>query len=201
MIDYETLTKKQQNRYHRILKLAEELFYEHGFYKLSLSELTAKLKVSRSTIYEYFDSKEGLVETIALRFGQKLDDILYSTIKDKKLSTRKKFIAIAQAQGQIIKGKNKHKFIQDLRVHTPHIFDKFEKGRKERVKKGYQVLIKQGVWEGLFDKKLPEDFLLQLYLKMGQLVSDTDILEHTSISKEKAMEVIIRIYLNGAKKI
>ena len=55
MIDYNTLTEKQQKRYDRILLIAEDLMYQQGFYKLSLTDLTNKLRVIRSTIYDYFD--------------------------------------------------------------------------------------------------------------------------------------------------
>ena len=36
---------------------------------------------------------------------------------------------------------------------------------------------------------------------MGQLPCDTNLMENTSMNKNEAMETIIRIFLNGAKKI
>jgi len=201
MMEETQLTDKQHKRYERILVLAEEMIYEQGFYKLSLEDLTRHLRVSRSTIYENFGSKEGLVEKIVERFTHRLNTGLESIVKNDALSTVEKFIAIAQTQGEIANGRNDHKLLRDLKIHLPHLYATFEKGRKKREAEGYSVIVAQGIKEGIFDQNLPPDFVLQLYLKMGQLVCDTDILEHTSMNKTEAMETVIRIFLNGAKKI
>ena len=201
MIAYKELTEKQQKRYDRILEMAEELIHEHGFYKLSLTELTEKLRISRSTIYENFGSKEGIVEKVVESFSKKLDESLAAVIQNEELNTVEKFIAIANTQGQMLNGKSDHKMLHDLRIHMPYLFKQFEKGRKQREINGYKVLVDQGIREGLFDSKLPSDFLLQLYLKMGRLLCDTDLLENTSMSKENAMETIVKIYLNGTKNL
>lgn len=201
MIIYKDLTKKQQTRYDRIIETTEELIHEKGFYKLSLSELTETLRISRSTIYENFGSKEGIVEKVVENFSRRLDEGLQSVIENKSLNTIEKFIAVAKTQGKILNGKSDHRLLNDLRVHLPYLYKQFEKGRKRRELNGYKVLVDQGIKEGLFDSKLPPDFLLQLYLKMGQLVSDTNLLENTSMNKENAMEIIVKIYLNGTKKM
>ena len=201
MIAFDEMTERQKMRYERIVNLAEEMIFEYGFHKLSLAELTDMLRISRSTIYENFGSKEGLVETIVDRFSERLNTGLKSVLENKELNTFEKFIAVAQTQSEMLNGKNDHKFLNDLKIHTPHIYKKFEKGRKKREATGYKTLIDQGIKEGLFDKNLPPDFLLQLYLKMGQLVCDTNLLENTSMNKTDAMETIVRIFLNGAKKL
>lgn len=200
MIELNTLSDKQQKRYRRILAQAEELFHERGFYKLSLAELTQELRISRSTIYEHFGSKEGLVEAVVDSFSQRLNEGLASVV-ESELSTTDKFIAVAQIQGKSLNGKGDHKFLHDLRVHLPEAYERFMEGRKQREITGYGVLIESGLKEGLFDPNIPSDFLLQLYLKMGQMVGDTNLLENTSMGKEKAMELIVKVFLNGTQKI
>lgn len=200
MIDKSTLNQKQLKRYNRIVSIAEELMYQQGFYKLSLTELTQKLKVSRSTIYEYFDSKEGLVEVVVDTLTERLNTTLELILQSDGLSTYEKFIHLAQEQSQNLNA-NCYRLLNDLKIHTPQIFQKFEAGRKLREQNGYQRLVEEGVAEGLFDPSLNQDFLVQLYLKMGQLISDTDLLENVSMNKAEAMQTIIKIYINGAQKM
>ena len=200
MMEDQQLTEKQQQRYDRILTQAEAMFYEQGFYKLSLAQLTQQLRISRSTIYEYFGSKEGLVEAVTKELTRRLDKGLEEVVHHPELSTFDKFIAVTQTQSEMLKG-NCYKLLSDLKVHLPHVYETFEAGRKQREASGYRVLVQRGMKEGLFDKRLPEDFLVQLYVKMGQLLSDTDLFQHISMTKAEAMEKIIRIYLNGAKKV
>ena len=166
MKDYDDLTSKQKLRYDKILYFAEEWICEHGFYKMSLDDLTKQLKISRSTIYENFGSKEGLVEKVVEVFGKQLDQDLEEILSDNKLSTYEKFLAVASKQGNALEGKHCYNFMNDLKIHTPHLNKKYEKGRKNRILKYYKPLIDQGIKEGFFDKKLKPDFLLQVYLKI-----------------------------------
>lgn len=200
MIDYNSLTDKQQRRYDRIVGVAEDLFYENGFYKLSLTELTNKLRISRSTIYEYFDTKEGLVEIVVDSISKRLDNSLTTILKNKELRIFDKFIQLAQAQSENLNA-NCYRLLNDLKIHLPEIYQKFENGRKNREQNGYKLLIEQGLKEGIFNNKIDKDFLVQLYLKMGQLTGETDILDHIKMNKKEAMESIIAVFLNGTKKV
>ena len=199
MIDYNTLTEKQQKRYDRILLIAEDLMYQQGFYKLSLTDLTNKLKISRSTVYEYFDSKEGLAEKVIDRISERLDQTLEETVKNKTLDSYERFIQLAQAQSDNLNA-NCYRLLNDLKIHLPQLYDKFEGGRINRKKNGYSALIEQGIKEGIFDSTFDRDFLVQLYLKMGQLTGDTDILDHISMNKQEAMVAIMKVFLKGTKK-
>jgi len=201
MIDYDLLTERQRKRYDRIVHTTEMLIYEQGFYKLSLTELTQKLNVSRSTIYENFGSKEGLIEAVVRRYDQRFDEALQKVLSNKKLSIRNKFIAVANQLTESIEGKNTYRFLTDLKTHLPDLYALYSEGRNRRVRYCYRPLVKEGFEKGIFDKSLKPDFILQTYLKLTQMICETDIIEKSSISKTEAMDTIIKIFLNGAKKI
>jgi len=48
-----------------ILDTALELFANEGFFKTSISEIAKKAGISKGLIYNYFESKEALIRTIA----------------------------------------------------------------------------------------------------------------------------------------
>lgn len=48
-----------------ILDTALELFANEGFFKTSISEIAKKAGISKGLIYNYFESKEDLIRTIA----------------------------------------------------------------------------------------------------------------------------------------
>ncbi|MCK4346896.1 MAG: TetR/AcrR family transcriptional regulator [Bacteroidales bacterium] len=48
-----------------ILDTALELFANEGFFKTSISDITKKAGISKGLIYNYFESKEALIRTIA----------------------------------------------------------------------------------------------------------------------------------------
>lgn len=201
MIDYNSLAEKQKKRYDRILQQSYDMVINDGFYKLSLSDITSKLRVSRSTIYENFGSKEGLIEQIVKRYDENLNKGLLDIMANKKISTYDRFLAISDQLAKNSPSRNIHKFYTDLKIHLPEFFDQYLEGRNKRIELVYKPLIQEGIKKKLFDKNIPEDFLLQSYLKSSQMVCETNMLENSTISKLEAMNLMTRIFLNGAKAI
>lgn len=195
------MTEKQKKRYERILKLTSDIVLDEGFYKLSLSNLTEKLRISRSTIYENFGSKEGLIFKIVERYDEQLNHGLLDIMKNKEISTYDRFLAISDQLAKNSPSRNIYKFYNDLKIHLPELFEHYLVGRNKRIEKVYKPLIREGMKKKLFDKRIPEDFLLQSYLKSSQMVCETDMLENSNLSKIEAMNLMTRIFLNGAKAI
>jgi len=199
--DISQLTDKQRKRYHRIVKVAGEIMLEQGFYKLSLAELTSQLRISKATIYENFGSKEGLIEKVVQRYDEQLNEGLMEIMKDKKISTYDRFLAISDQLAKNSPSRNIYKFYNDLKIHLPELYEQYLVGRQKRIDEVYHPLIKEGIKKKLFDKNIPEDFLLQSYLKSSQMVCETDMMENSKLSKMEAMNYMTRIFLNGAKSI
>jgi len=65
-----------KNRKIEIIKTAEKRFIKHGLNKTTLDEIARDLRLGKSTIYHYFDSKEELYyETIKNEIKEYLDEI------------------------------------------------------------------------------------------------------------------------------
>ena len=60
------LTKKEQ-----IEQTAKELFWKHGFKKVSIDEICKKAKVSRKTFYTFYENKSALVLFILKEMSDK----------------------------------------------------------------------------------------------------------------------------------
>ncbi len=193
------LTEKQKIRKEGILRATEEWVYQHGFYKMSLDQLVGSLNISKSTIYEHFGSKDGLIERVVERFSERLEEGIEEIMNDTGLSTADKLAAIGHKQATAVFGLT-NKFMDDLKFHTPHLMDKYEQSRKSRFEKYYYPLIQQGIKEGLFDSTYSADFLVQLYMKMSDLVAKTDILEKSGLNRTEGYDQVIKIFLNGTKE-
>ena len=195
------MTEKQLKRYKRMLHLTYDIVVNEGFYKLSLKDLTEKLRVSRSTIYENFGSKEGLIEKIVERHNELLDLGLEEVMNKENISTYDRFLSISKQLAENSPNRNSYKFYNDLKIHLPELYEKYLIGREKRIDRIYRPLIKEGIKNNLFDGSIPEDFLLQSYLKSSQVVCGTDMMEKSKLTKSEAMHVMTKIFLNGAKSI
>lgn len=194
------LTEKQQKRRERILNVAENHIYKNGFYKLSLDDLVQTLRISKSTIYENFGSKDGLVEAVVERFEEKMESELEDLVFNDERPVKDRLLRVAEFQGKIVIELTS-RFLNDLRIHTPHLWDLHLQRKAIRRERYYRKLIEQGFQAGIFDKKLDLEFVLRLYMEMSGLVCTSDILDHVSMSRAEAYESIIAIFLKGVKPI
>lgn len=68
--------KKFDQKKFEIIKAAEKRFSRHGFYKTSLDEIARDLRIGKTTIYHYFESKDLLyIETIKQEINELLNAI------------------------------------------------------------------------------------------------------------------------------
>ena len=59
--------KREQMRIDGILDAAQEVFLEKGYYGASVNDIAERAVVSKSTIYQYFDSKESILNAMLAR--------------------------------------------------------------------------------------------------------------------------------------
>ena len=194
-----TLSVKSQARKDRIIRFAEEKFFATGFHKISLEELVAGLRISKSTIYDYFGSKEGLIGALVNKLSEDLSSQLEEIVEAEDTSVPEKIIAVAVFQSEVVRRIN-HRFFHDLKVHTPELWEKFQAGRQERIDQYYTPMIERGLREGIFREGLSLEFLVQLYLKMTDVVCYTDLSEAADISRKKVLHQVMEVFLAGTMK-
>lgn len=199
MIPENQLTEKQLVRKKTILQTTEEIVYQHGFYKMSLDDLVGDLKISKSTIYDFFGSKEGLIEAVVDRFGERLEQGLEDIMNDSTLTVADKLFSIAHTQGTAT-ACLKSKFMSDLRIHAPLLYEKFQEGKLRRTQRYYAPIIEAGMTEGLFDPSLDKTFILRMYLEMSALACSSGIFDHVSMTRTEAYMAIIKVFLHGTTK-
>ena len=71
------LTKKQQ-----IEQKAKELFWKHGFKKVSIDEICKKANVSRKTFYTFYENKTALVIFILRQMTEDIKAVYSGIIED-----------------------------------------------------------------------------------------------------------------------
>jgi AcrR family transcriptional regulator len=131
------LNAKMKNLKHDlILETASEMFEEHGFDELKISDLASAAGVSVGTIYAYFDSKEGLFSAciavqIEAAYGLfvKLfeEDIAFGEMLEK--SVQIKFDAISK----------KRKTLETGAFNNPFFFESQQIAHKEGFDKIYKL--------------------------------------------------------------
>jgi AcrR family transcriptional regulator len=78
----------EKDRKQQIIKVAEKRFVKHGFHKTTLDEVARDLRISKSTLYHYFTSKEDLYFTTLRwqvdQYISKIDELLKAELPLKE---------------------------------------------------------------------------------------------------------------------
>ena len=187
---------RQSNMKSRILKVAGEQFFSKGFYKVSVDNLVAGLRTSKSSIYKYFPSKEALVAALVDQFNEIINNRLAQIIEDGSLAFEEKLDAVTSFTAQLFRLISKQ-FLEDLRIHTPDTWDAYQQQRRERVQQYYLPLFRQGIREGLIRQDLDLELLVGVYLHLTELSVSPEKMTGQSLSSAEIYDSINAIFLEG----
>src|SRR5512133_815496 len=89
MVDKEEFRKK-------IIETAGLIFSRYGFRKTSMEEIARALKIGKSSIYYYYNSKEAIFEAVVLNEANMLRNALTSAIKsvDSPVDKMKNYVFV-----------------------------------------------------------------------------------------------------------
>lgn len=58
--------REKEERRQSILRAAREVFFENGFHRATVDDVAGRAKVSKGTVYLYFESKETILALLLL---------------------------------------------------------------------------------------------------------------------------------------
>ena len=105
---------KSAEKRNDILLAATDEFQDHGFDGARMDRVAERAGVSKRTVYNHFESKEGLFAAIAERaYGMAAE--LHQVLYDPQRGLRAQLIEIAQAEGRLLQSED---FMRMARMGT-----------------------------------------------------------------------------------
>ena len=182
-----------------IIDTAAALFFERGFYKVSVDELVAELRVSKGTIYRHFGNKEEIVETVLAQFNERRNAELAAIVQDDGLDFSAKLERVTTVTGQVLSQINE-RFYDDLRIHYPRLWSQYEQARAWRLDHYYRPMFQQGVAQNVIRADWSLEFLLMTYRKLTEIVIRPKSLDNLPITRSDAYKQVTQLFLEGARQ-
>src|SRR5512139_2146876 len=135
------------NEQERILEAAREKFFEQGFVKVTVDEISTDLGISKKTLYKFFPSKEDLVRSVIHLMMRQVNNRIERIIKSDapfigKMSDLLLFI------GRMW-GRAGRQFPMDMKKYFPDLWREIEVFRRERILTNIQKIFVQAKQEGV----------------------------------------------------
>ncbi len=190
-----------------ILDVASRLVYTKGYEQMSIQDILDAMKISKGAFYHYFDSKQDLLDELINGMIDAAEQILRPIVDDPQLSAIEKFQRYFDAGGRW-KVAQKAFMLDLLRVwrsDTNAIMrQKQEAAAMKRIAPALAQIIRQGIKEGVFSTKYPEQFgsmLLGLSRGFEDSVAALLLADHPPPDALDQLEAAIRAYSDSMERI
>lgn len=168
------VAKKGDLRKKEFITTAIKIFTVKGYEKTSINDILKEMKITKGAFYYYFESKEALLQEIVDNLVDEIKKTVQKIAPRDDLSSVDKLERIFYATNQYRKD-NQSAYLQlyELQKKDENAFiaRKFlQKALSENLEQ-MQVIINQGVAEGIFNTANPRE-AAELYIRLASLCKE-----------------------------
>jgi AcrR family transcriptional regulator len=179
----------------RIIQAASELFLDHGYSKVSTSEIAAHIGISKKTLYREFETKEDILRAASIskmrEKGKQVDAILAK----RSLSFPEKLQAVIQAIGQQ-QQRVSPVLLRDICSSAPDIWKEIVEHKLARMKK-FEGLLSEGVDLGYFRSDIPREIVVRMHAAAIESLTTPQALQDLPCTSEEVFQNIVRVLFEG----
>lgn len=176
----------KNKKYRDIMDTARELFWKHGFRRVTVQEICAKSGVSKMTFYKYFPDKIELAKTV---FTNIMDESMekFSDLMKENISVPEKMqkMLLLKAEGT----KNiSQEFMNDFYLGTEPELKNFV---EEKTGEVWESLLKNYKWaqkNNIFRDDFKPEFFLKVSFKLTELMNDKELTQLYDSPQELILE-------------
>lgn len=179
---------KKSKKYRDIITTARDLFWKHGFKRVTVEEICLKAKVSKMTYYKYFPNKIALAKTMFNSVVEEGEQQFRSIMEEDSSSAEKlKKIIMLKIEGT---NNISPEFLQDFYTGSEPELKVFV---EERTKKAWDLLMndfRNAQQAGVFRRDFKPEFMLKIQNLMIGLLEDESITCLFESRQELIMEFV-----------
>ncbi len=180
----------------RILILAESLFSQFGFTRVTMSEIASGLSISKKTLYKHFKNKEEIIHAILNRTKTAIETHVDRLLHNQELPFLKKLHLLLDFLGKS-SARMKGPLIEELKQHYPKVYQEIKEFQKERGLNKFTELIKEGVDRSVFRGDINTEIIVYIYISAVRELIDPSFLSTTALSADQVYAYITSILFGG----
>ena len=178
----------------KIFNYTKNRFTSEGFYKISMDEIAAELRISKKTIYKYFPSKDMLVHEI-IKDEIKSMHIIIDEIINKDADVITKFVEIMEYYIARL-SKTSDKWMREIQLHLPDLWSEVDKFKIKKIDMILTKLIKEGKKEKLIID-FPPEIIINSYTLTTKEICNPKFLNENYITFKDALHHSFAMLING----
>ena len=172
-----------------------ELFFETGIRNLNMDDISSHLKISKKTLYQYFKSKEDLIEQIFAYEFYKWDNKI-SEIKINEINAIDILIQVSIfVYDEMSRLNPKLKF--EIKKYYEPIFNRFMIEKQNQIFSQLSKNMEKGKTEGVYREDLDIELTARLYIRNLLDLHSKDYCFGEQISFNQIFEVMFENHIRA----
>lgn len=176
----------------KILYTVEHLIQKYGVKKFTIDDIALELKISKKTIYKYFNSKEDIIKSY---FDTTIASDKASVLLE--MNSSKEFLDKIHG---IIYSNHQYKMpmsmVNELKVLYPEVWMKIRELKEFKVNE-MMNLLKQAMAEGVIKTDVNFGVLSRMLEEVSDMFIDYDFLMENRLKTQEAIDEALKIIFNG----
>ncbi|HEX5315583.1 MAG TPA: TetR/AcrR family transcriptional regulator [Candidatus Kapabacteria bacterium] len=190
-----TITQPDHDLRSRIVDAARVLFFDHGYSKISASEIAQAVGISKKTLYREFETKEDILRAVVLPKLKESSKQIDSILADRSMPFLDKLKAVMSMIGF------QHQRVspvlsRDVFVHAPEVWQEIHEVKQARFRK-FGTLIEEGIKRGVFRSDVPAEVILRSYTAAVESLMVPQTLGELPCTAQEAFQSLIKILFEG----
>lgn len=180
----------------RIIAAYKEQAAKRGFSRVTVDDLVELTGISKRTIYRYFSGKDEIVESVVTEFMTDLSQKIEAAQDSAASPVEQIFNVVTLVIGHI--KLVEPLFLYDLHKYYPHLWERIEQFRAERIQKVFERFLAGG-GQDYFREVHPQIFTAALLAGIRAVVNPVFVMEN-KLHIEDAAQSLFNIFMYGIIK-
>ncbi|MBP1996798.1 TetR/AcrR family transcriptional regulator [Paenibacillus eucommiae] len=180
----------------RILQLAQQKFARAGYSGVSIADFASELRMSKSSFYKYYASKEALLFAVIDNFYESLERDIGQCLNDPELDIKGKlrqFLMLVRERFSSIQVA----VVEDMRRSVPEAYEYIEERRKKIITEQLTGLFEDGAKQGYFRRDIAPNIVVLMLLNAMQQLEHPDFLIGTPYTFPDIFNQIFSLFMDG----
>ena len=178
----------------KILGIAEEMFMQHGYSKVTMEEIAAGLGISKKTLYKFFPNKKEVLRELMSERQCEFMEQVELLWKREDLDFVGKFRNTLDFVGE---RSSRMKKLQDIQKSAPEIWKEIHDFKKGKILEKVRRLFEAGFETGIFRSDIDRDIVILVYTNAVESIVNPEVLSELPCTAGQAFEAISKIIFEG----
>jgi AcrR family transcriptional regulator len=180
----------------RIMTRAQELFFKHGFSKVTMNEIASDLGMSKKTLYAHFESKEALFSAVHANIhdevGRRVNAILSSTALDFV----DKMLGLLELSAEFHR-RITPEIIADIKRNASVMHLQQENLITTQLREVFETIIREGVEAKVIRDDINQRLLVMIHTASLQALTRPEALAELPLTMPQIIRDVGRVVFGG----